>query len=314
MVGSGQARPKHFVSNKDEEIDLVLDDRAWRTETELIAHKWKELASSRSFESVRVQVDDEEFELRDIQQDEIAKWGAGKKYNTSWLRLTEKLPSHFVDRKGVKHPLVLLEDAWMLPEQKTNAKPASKASRNATQDKAPPAKKARNGPDWEAKLAQKFNLAVGASKDVVKEWTEQWYCYWDDSCDMPADPVKDYVFSPSLVMTKSGLVRPRDCALLKENSAEDVFEVLTELEAMKGSIGETIGHGDESDYGWHPFAIAWTKKDGKLSAGALLKKLGAHSELMGDSICELDDDSMSEEEDDEEDLSLIHISEPTRPY
>ena len=106
------------------------------------------------------------------------------------------------------------------------------------------------------------DLVIGERKGVIKEWDDDWFCYWDGSFGVPTDTQKNYVFSPNLEMTRNGVIRTKDWRLLEQNSVSDVKQVLEELLTIDKSEahGKEIGLGDESDYPWHPIMIPWTNQ------------------------------------------------------
>jgi len=287
-----------FVAGDGQANVLVLDDASWQDDDAMVSEKWQELCTARAFDCIKVQVGDKLFGLRSNQEEELAKLGDKKKYDKKWLHVVDGNPSHFEAQDGSENKLVLTEDAWI--EVTGKYKGGSVAS-------APPAKKAKvAGGGKEAKKGGEtdigIDLEIGVRKDVIKEWASNWFCYWDGSFGMPADPDKNFLFKPCLEMTKSGVVRTKEWDLFALNSAAEVKETLEELffvmkKLEKRECGAAIGLGSEADYPWHPFAVPW--KQGKLSPQSLLAELGAHEQLRKkDAIAMLGNDPDFEEDED----------------
>ena len=154
------------------------------------------------------------------------------------------------------------------------------------------------------------NLEIGERKGVIREWNDNWFCYWDGGFGVPIDTQKNYVFSPNLEMTKNGMIRTKDWRLLEHNSVSDVKQALEELLEIDKSKahGKEIGLGDESDYPWHPIMIPWTDQDPALNPKAFLEKLGAHEELKKEgSIKVIDTSKKFEPVDDEDKIGNISV-------
>lgn len=285
-----------FIDADGKANALALDDRAWQSEEEMVSAKWQELCAARSFDCVKVQVGDATFGLRGDQEKELIKFGDKKKYDKAWLHLKNGSPSHFEAQDGSENALLFTEDAWVEAAQKGKRKGESSDAEGASSSKQ--VKGSKGG------LAEDIGieLGLGERQGVLVDWANDWYCYWDGSYGMPADP-RNFVFKPSLEMTSSGVVRTKEWDLFSCNSTaavkgtlEGLFDVVKQLEG--GERGNEIGLGDESDHPWHPFAISWTKADGELSPQSLLGKLGAHEQLQNESaITMLGDDEDDEDED-----------------
>ena len=145
-------------------------------------------------------------------------------------------------------------------------------------------------------------------RSVVREWVEDWYCYWDGR--------DAYVFEPPLRVAPSGLVTAgsergcarRECvatALLAARRNQAGAGALPQLPALAWALilkdavasarhwaaldgaeravlqmvgARPIGLGDESDYCWEPFVCSWSVEDGALTPVSLLQRVGQGAE------------------------------------
>lgn len=166
----------------------------------------------------------------------------------------------------------------------------------------------------------------------MREWVEDWYCYWDGR--------DAYVFDPPLRVAPSGLVTAgsergcegRECvatALLAARRNQAGTGALPQLPALAWALilkdavasarhwaaldgaeravlqmvgARPIGLGDESDYCWEPFVCSWGVEDGALTPVSLLQRVGAHVRLVdGDKGDVFDEDRFGGDVVDEED-------------
>lgn len=137
--------------------------------------------------------------------------------------------------------------------------------------------------------------------NVVKRWKDG-ACFYYFSLD---DHEDYFVFDPPLALSQCGIVRTEEDKWKKscEPFHIEVVRNLIKLTGRRGKCAyEYINQGDESDNVWVPVAIQWSEENGELSPKSLLKKLGAHPQLM-DSILEMEyedlDDAYDFNEDDE---------------
>jgi len=145
-------------------------------------------------------------------------------------------------------------------------------------------------------------MMVGPPTDVVQEWRENWYCYWDGSFGMPRNSETHYVFRPGLEVALCGVVRPRSWE--PSGPAREMFKELRSLLHLRGRIASTIGWGDEGDGRWIPLLVPWSGVDGALTTQSLLSKLGAHEEIIGAcEDCGDSDDDCDDDTDSSKDMS-----------
>jgi hypothetical protein len=123
------------------------------------------------------------------------------------------------------------------------------------------------------------------------KWTDDWYCYWDESLPMP-DNV--YVFKPRLAMTRNKIITsseaPRDflSALLTINSFENTMaSSLHELSSRLGNFSS------ESEYEMWPFMLPVLADMPTLNGASFLSLLGAHMSITSSIIHEGEDLSAS---------------------
>ena len=109
---------------------------------------------------------------------------------------------------------------------------------------------------------------------LLKEWRDEWFCYWDGSFGVPSNP-EEYVFSPHLKETPDGLARVQ----CNSNFSEENEQILLELhEKMKLHDVLCSSFGSESDYSFYPIIIKW-ENNVLLTPERVLEMLGAHNKL-----------------------------------
>ena len=124
-------------------------------------------------------------------------------------------------------------------------------------------------------------MRVGAVGQWRNDASGNWFCYWDGSLDMPRDRRGDYVFEPPLEVAQCGVVSTGVAGSLTQHAAPfAVYRAMHELLVVLGSCGL----GDEGDGLWMPLVVPWDPQAGPVEPGSLLRRLGAHRELV-ESIC-----------------------------
>ena len=114
-----------------------------------------------------------------------------------------------------------------------------------------------DGSYWLARLHEDFPLDTDphARGTVVQDWRNdevgEWFCYWDDSDDMPNNPKEDFVFCPALEIAKCGVVRTAVWDLLSADRPEVLYRALHRV-MLLSVAGVSIGMGGEGDGPWLP--------------------------------------------------------------
>ena len=79
-----------------------------------------------------------------------------------------------------------------------------------------------------------IDLSVVSTEELqefLREWRDNWYCYWDKSFGVPEDTTKNYVFKPALTQAKCGIVCTTEG--WDEVSSEDVKGASEQLLLMQ---------------------------------------------------------------------------------
>ena len=142
-------------------------------------------------------------------------------------------------------------------------------------------------------------LSPAYPRGEILAWRSNWYCYWSGDFAMPSNPEADYVFRPPLEQTIDGVVRPHSWEDFAAGPpAREVCRELRSLLAWRGGLCE-VGWGDEGGGLWTPLLVPWTPSDGELTPEALLRKLGAHPQLLS-AIQEREEGVLDEEDAEDE--------------
>ena len=129
----------------------------------------------------------------------------------------------------------------------------------------------------------------GECSSLLREWTSDWYCYWDNSYGMPKNRENDFVFNPPLSERMDDIVFSTIADPFTSDPQCEVDPVVHNLlRFRKEVLGDDYSQclfGSESDYPFLPILIELKEGEVELDARTVLRALGAHVELSSSVNC-----------------------------